>query len=535
MSIDPFVDSLRDRSPRGVRCGVAKANAARGEAVPPKHARDVLDTAEDVWWAAPTHLAVAEQIRNGDSTAASQKSIGFCEHTADVGHQRDHPRQQYDIGEAVGKRCVVCAPLEHVQVREGARGRSACAVHRIDCVDGRVSSPTKPLTDPTCSRTEVHDHVDGRWQRRFERVEHRWEGWARTHDSDHVLGSETERVRTLEPPERWLIEDFRNSSVERHIERNAAPGPGSNSAWQSSCRRTASPALTLRRCARPGRLDRHGLADVGSGGGRRGLCGLIVIALRRVRPTRARIIVMLSAQELALMASLYSVWRLARVLPLARLRRCHRPCPPDRRLATQPPHADGVVAAAFRAAARLACSVLQRLLRDCPCAGIDRVSGMAVRPSPRRVFAVAQLAGNPDGVLRRHPIRPGRAAAIPARPRIHRSGDALRHVALRTCRYGVSDQFAAMPSIHVGWAAVVSFGIVAASTSRWRWLFLLHLILTMIVVSATGNHWWLDGIVAIVLLVVGIAIDARGSQHHEVTASAAIRRSLEPRPRRRTR
>ena len=229
MSIDPFVDSLRDRSPRGVRCGVAKANAARGEAVPPKHARDVLDTAEDVWWAAPTHLAVAEQIRNGDSTAASQKSIGFCEHTADVGHQRDHPRQQYDIGEAVGKRCVICAPLEHVQVREGARGRSACAVHRIDCVDGRVSSPTKPLTDPTCSRTEVHDHVDGRWQRRFERVEHRWEGWARTHDSDHVVGSETERVRTLEPPERWLIEDFRNSSVERHIERNAAPGPSSNS------------------------------------------------------------------------------------------------------------------------------------------------------------------------------------------------------------------------------------------------------------------------------------------------------------------
>ena len=44
---------------------------------------------------------------------------------------------------------------------------------------------------------------------------------------------------------------------------------------------------------------------------------------------------------------------------------------------------------------------------------------------------------------------------------------------------GVSDQFAAMPSIHVGWAAVVSFGVVAASTSRWRWLFLLHVLLTV--------------------------------------------------------
>lgn len=72
---------------------------------------------------------------------------------------------------------------------------------------------------------------------------------------------------------------------------------------------------------------------------------------------------------------------------------------------------------------------------------------------------------------------------------------------------GVSDQFAAMPSIHVGWAAVVSFGIVAASTSRWRWVFLLHVIITMLAVSATGNHWWLDGIVAIALLIAGLAID----------------------------
>ena len=74
---------------------------------------------------------------------------------------------------------------------------------------------------------------------------------------------------------------------------------------------------------------------------------------------------------------------------------------------------------------------------------------------------------------------------------------------------GVSDQFAAMPSIHVGWAAVVSLGIVSASSSRWRWIFLGHLVLTMIAVSATGNHWWLDGIVAIVLLVMALCIEHR--------------------------
>ena len=72
---------------------------------------------------------------------------------------------------------------------------------------------------------------------------------------------------------------------------------------------------------------------------------------------------------------------------------------------------------------------------------------------------------------------------------------------------GVSDQFAAMPSIHVAWAAIVSFGVFAATTSRWRWLIVNHVVLTMLVVSASGNHWWLDGVVAMALLAVALLID----------------------------
>lgn len=72
---------------------------------------------------------------------------------------------------------------------------------------------------------------------------------------------------------------------------------------------------------------------------------------------------------------------------------------------------------------------------------------------------------------------------------------------------GVSDQFAAMPSIHVAWAAVVVFGVVSASRSRWRWLVALHLPITILDVAATGHHWWLDGVVAIVLLVAGLRLD----------------------------
>lgn len=68
---------------------------------------------------------------------------------------------------------------------------------------------------------------------------------------------------------------------------------------------------------------------------------------------------------------------------------------------------------------------------------------------------------------------------------------------------GVSNQLAAMPSQHVGWALVVGIAAVTISTSKWRWLVLLHPILTVVSVVATANHWWLDGVVA--GLVLGVA------------------------------
>jgi hypothetical protein len=87
---------------------------------------------------------------------------------------------------------------------------------------------------------------------------------------------------------------------------------------------------------------------------------------------------------------------------------------------------------------------------------------------------------------------------------------------------GVSDQFAAMPSIHVGWAAVVALGIFFSTTSRWRWLFVLHLPVTMFVVAACGHHWWLDGIVALALLWGGLRLDTF------VRRQVAKRREAEP-------
>jgi hypothetical protein len=77
-------------------------------------------------------------------------------------------------------------------------------------------------------------------------------------------------------------------------------------------------------------------------------------------------------------------------------------------------------------------------------------------------------------------------------------------------RYGQSvysnglpiDQLSAMPSVHVAWAVVVGYYTWRISSSRWRYLGPAHAVVTILVVVVTGNHWWLDGVVAIAILCV---------------------------------
>lgn len=71
---------------------------------------------------------------------------------------------------------------------------------------------------------------------------------------------------------------------------------------------------------------------------------------------------------------------------------------------------------------------------------------------------------------------------------------------------GIANQFAAMPSLHIGWAIVVALAVARVCTGPVRWLVWLHPIITTCVVVVTANHYWLDGIVAAVLL--GIAVVA---------------------------
>ncbi|MFF6773071.1 phosphatase PAP2 family protein [Streptomyces sp. NPDC012637] len=68
----------------------------------------------------------------------------------------------------------------------------------------------------------------------------------------------------------------------------------------------------------------------------------------------------------------------------------------------------------------------------------------------------------------------------------------------------MANQFAAMPSLHFGWALMVAIGLIAATRSRGRWLWLLHPLLTLFVIVGTANHYWFDALVAAALLALAL-------------------------------
>ncbi|MFJ7077200.1 phosphatase PAP2 family protein [Streptomyces sp. NPDC098781] len=93
----------------------------------------------------------------------------------------------------------------------------------------------------------------------------------------------------------------------------------------------------------------------------------------------------------------------------------------------------------------------------------------------------------------------------------------------------LSNQFAAMPSLHFGWALMVAVGLIVATRSRWRWLWLLHPMLTLLVIVGTANHYWLDAIVAAALL--GPALAVIPLPKHTITTAGRGAGPLVPGPR----
>lgn len=93
----------------------------------------------------------------------------------------------------------------------------------------------------------------------------------------------------------------------------------------------------------------------------------------------------------------------------------------------------------------------------------------------------------------------------------------------------MANQFAAMPSLHFGWALMVAIGLIAATRSRWRWLWLLHPLLTLLVIVGTANHYWLDAIVATALLGAALYFVPRPTRAARSTV-VRVQRAPSPRP-----
>ncbi len=85
----------------------------------------------------------------------------------------------------------------------------------------------------------------------------------------------------------------------------------------------------------------------------------------------------------------------------------------------------------------------------------------------------------------------------------------------------VANQFAALRSLHFGWAVLVAGGYVAIRRS-WRSLVaFVHPVVTLVAIVATGNHFWFDALIALGIVVLATAM---------VTAVQAWRRRRQSGP-----
>jgi len=91
-----------------------------------------------------------------------------------------------------------------------------------------------------------------------------------------------------------------------------------------------------------------------------------------------------------------------------------------------------------------------------------------------------------------------------------------------------ADQLSAMPSVHVAWSALVAWAVITRAGSRWRWLILLHPVVTVFVVVATGNHFWADAIVAVAIDAAVIA--AQSLLGGRLRPALILRHAAEPAP-----
>jgi hypothetical protein len=96
----------------------------------------------------------------------------------------------------------------------------------------------------------------------------------------------------------------------------------------------------------------------------------------------------------------------------------------------------------------------------------------------------------------------------------------------------MSNQYAAMPSMHIGWSLWCGLTVFALASAPWaKILGLLYPVVTLLVIVSTANHFWLDAVGGMACLAFGFAVSYvwYGSLPYRLPRQVAPR----PHPRRR--
>ena len=71
----------------------------------------------------------------------------------------------------------------------------------------------------------------------------------------------------------------------------------------------------------------------------------------------------------------------------------------------------------------------------------------------------------------------------------------------------VSNQYAAMPSMHIGWSTWTAIVLVGLFRRRWtKGLAIAYPVLTLVCIVLTANHYWIDGVGGLVCLAIGYGL-----------------------------
>ncbi|HEX6424272.1 MAG TPA: phosphatase PAP2 family protein [Acidimicrobiales bacterium] len=85
----------------------------------------------------------------------------------------------------------------------------------------------------------------------------------------------------------------------------------------------------------------------------------------------------------------------------------------------------------------------------------------------------------------------------------------------------VSNQYAAMPSMHIGWSTWCALVLVPLARGRWlRWLAISYPVLTLFDIVVTGNHYWIDGLAGLGCLALGYLLARAATRWWEARRGA---------------